>query len=519
MKSNTTEAVKPLYIANFDRVVKVKEDEENEEYDKPNTLPEYIAKLQMLLENLNCDYYKIAGALCVAHNDYKKKKTIRVKRIDNVTELFSFLGSLDVISQFKERNSFFTKAEAFSALRDKAKEKDFEASVPHEPKIRGVYYRQFEVIKSEGLIDRLARLWNPSTEHDIDFIKAAIATPFWGGPPGARPGIFIESDTGDKGDGRGYGKTALAQVTAELAGGMYSGCNISDIKAVRKRILNSSDMGRRIVLFDNIKKFSISSGELEDTLTSKDIGGADALYRGDASVLNYFTYFFTINGLTLSPDMTSRAFIIRIKKANHGLDYDRVVEEICVNKKQQAIFEIINMLKAERQKHSWHCRFRSWHEGVLERLTDSEGAKIIKARQNEANVSTNLSEDFADFLYDHLSTYHAPVRWSAEYLDPASNVIAISALAMANIAEQSQIFGKLGAVNHASKRISDLDIPNLVKHKRNGKRLWLWLPDSSIYEQDESGRCTLNWGGDFAQINEAKPKFSAHGVSLSMSKL
>jgi len=474
---------KPDYIANFEVV----QDEDGKDFTVFDNLPNYVNKLVNILSKNECDFYRVASRLMIARNDFKNKKTIRVKRIDKASELYSFMGTMGIVSQFKQ-NQFFSKEEAFAALRDLAPEMDFESGTPHQPKIDGVYYRQFEMVKSEGLVDRLIRLWNPSTEYDHALMKAAIATPFWGGKPGARPAIFITTDM-KEGGGRGYGKTELVKVAAELAGGMYSGCNISDVKGLRRRILNSQNMSRRVVLFDNIKKFTVSSGELEDVLTSKEIGGPEALHVGDGSVLNYFTYYFTINGGSYSPDLASRAFIIEIKKACHGLDYDKIFNEICIEKRQQVVFEIINMLKEKRTPHPWHCRFRSWHEDVLERFAPPESAHLLKQRQKDKNAEEGQGEELEEWLNDHLEQYSPPITWmKRSKLDTSKHCFFIPKSMMSKILEQSGIY-RPRTTKDATVFLKNLRLPTLFEYRMNNARGWAKVP-SADFNPEMGGHLT-----------------------------
>ena len=83
------------------------------------------------------------------------------------------------------------------------------------------YGKKYEPKSGTPVLDQFISLWNPATDYDRDLIKAALSTPFWGGKAGRRPAIIIEADGED--DGRGVGKTELADSLHTLAGGQHIG--------------------------------------------------------------------------------------------------------------------------------------------------------------------------------------------------------------------------------------------------------------------------------------------------------
>jgi len=132
-------------------------------------------------------------------------------------------------------------------------------------------------------------MWVAATPVDAALIKAAFCTPFWGGPPGRRPGFFIENDGKDR--GQGVGKSTLLHKIAELSGGSIDSKITEEIGALKKRILTAGS--ERVIAFDNIKA-KIASADIEGLITSPWISG-HRMFSGEGKVPNNFTYIFTAN--------------------------------------------------------------------------------------------------------------------------------------------------------------------------------------------------------------------------------
>ncbi|MEO8498240.1 MAG: hypothetical protein ABI614_24505, partial [Planctomycetota bacterium] len=176
--------------------------------------------------------------------------------------------------------------------------------LPHEPPIAGHHYLCSAVEPGDGtalsgLLDR----FSPATPIDRDLLLAAIVTPAWGGPAGARPAFVITSD-----HGRGSGKSTAAKIISHIWGGELSFSAGDDINKMRTRLLSPDALTRRVAVLDNVKSHRFSWADWEGLLTASAIGG-HRMYVGEASRPNTLTWLITLNGASLSTDVAQRSAI------------------------------------------------------------------------------------------------------------------------------------------------------------------------------------------------------------------
>lgn len=176
---------------------------------------------------------------------------------------------------------FVTKQEAVAELDRTTKQYDAIEQHPHEPPIDGIYYRCQTPPPGDGehlrqLLDR----FRPETDIDRDLIQAALMTVLWGGQPGARPAIVITSD-----EGRGVGKTKLAEMCAYLVGGhidVSAGERIADLKS---RLLSPAASIKRVALLDNVKTAAVLGGIRIAHNVTHHLWQTDVYRRRDATEL------------------------------------------------------------------------------------------------------------------------------------------------------------------------------------------------------------------------------------------
>src|SRR5262249_53209740 len=135
-----------------------------------------------------------------------------------------------------------TKDEFLATLQMVATNYDGVETMPHEPRLPGLYYCHPPVQGGDGtaLAELLGR-FSPASPVDRDLLKALFLSAFWGGPPGQRPGWLITSDedgTGAADRGRGTGKTTLAQMVGRLAGGLMKFGHNEDIRDIHVRLFS-----------------------------------------------------------------------------------------------------------------------------------------------------------------------------------------------------------------------------------------------------------------------------------------
>jgi hypothetical protein len=353
--------------------------------------------------------------------------------LDSSTQLFGWVdgfarvywaGGAEMITQ--ER--FFEHVRKFSAERFDAIE-----SVPHWPPMPATYYMHPPVEpKAAGpLLDEFLGFFRPETDVDRELIRAAVLTPFWGGPPGKRPVFRIEGPADDPPElgGRGTGKSTLPVIISRLAGGYVDLEDGEEFPAFKTHLLSNEEGRKRIVRIDNVKTLRLSWAALEAFITSPVISG-HALYRGEGQRPNVITVFITVNGGSLSKDMAQRVIPIRLKRPTYTPRWDDEIEDFLDAHRWGLIAEIIGTLAAERPAFATTTRWAVWEEAVLGRCgLLAECQKAIADRIEAIDADDEEAVDIeALFVKKLLGHRHNPdvqnikipvsdaAEWFSEYL-------------------------------------------------------------------------------------------------------
>lgn len=342
---------------------------------------------------------------------------------DRVAGLFAWLKShFDV--KWKTHGDFVSGAQLFSQLEFLAPKYQAVELLPHEPPIEGVYYSGDVPAPGDGLhLNALLDFFRPATEIDRQLIKAALLTVFWGGPPGMRPVFVVTSD-----DGRGVGKSKVADVLTYIAGGSLdvdAGCDIAELK---HRLLSPEGLAKRTATLDNVKSLRFSWAELEKLVTAREFSGKQ-MYVGEGQRPNYITWFMTLNGVSLGDDMAQRAAIIKVVRGkNSGTWYEELIRFVDEHR-AEIIGDVISALRVERQAIRFG-RWAAWEHDVLARLPQpNEIQALILERQREANCEQDeaelIEEFFAEQLRSHsfdpaADTVHIPSRIAGEWFGKAT---------------------------------------------------------------------------------------------------
>jgi hypothetical protein len=284
-----------------------------------------------------------------------------------------------------------TKGEFYSHLQDRAESFAAVEEVPHEPAFADHFYawKPPEGYKPTGeyLNGLLAYFDNTETSMDYDILRAALLTPFWGGPPGKRPAFVIMAPD------RGYGKTSLTEAISTLAGGHIE-LNLTERAEERlvSRLLTPEALCRRIVRIDNIKG-DFESELVESLVTTSQISG-HRLFKGEATRPNTLTYFLTGNSLELSRDLSERSFIIRLKKPEFRPGWDDDLSGYITEYRKRIIADIIAELSKPLEPLSGDVsdRWLSWIVGVLSRVTTNIQPIIDLTKSRRGSCDQDLSD-------------------------------------------------------------------------------------------------------------------------------
>jgi hypothetical protein len=275
--------------------------------------------------------------------------------------------------------------------------------LPHEPPFPDLFYVPCELTQNcddGGALDKLVQAFNAESEEDRQLLLAALMTPGWGGPAGSRPAFVFTSD-----HGRGVGKTVTAEVFAQVWGGAISISADGDWEKVRSRMLGDESLGKRCMLFDNIKH-RLSGSDIESIITSKVIDGWKPFY-GQASRPNLLTWYMTANTPSLSRDLADRSVVIKIGRQNHGRDFIRWAQEHITNHQAEIVGSLLALLRQpagsqiERKNRD---RWTAWQDGVLSKFPNAdELAALIISRRPTVDSDLDDAEDVAGAVTELIS--------------------------------------------------------------------------------------------------------------------
>jgi len=371
--------------------VEISEDEEGNEIADPLPMREVTARIFDASDNWP---RRVDDALFV---DVPPRG---VTWLDSPAALFGWIQDRHGVIAWRRSGGCVTQAETFAEVARNATAYDEVASLPHEPAIEGVYYSGSTPEPGDGsALAAFLDFFAPATPIDRELLTAVVATPLWGGPPGARPAAMFTATTG-----RGRGKSKLAQFISRIYGGTIDIDPNGDIGTIKTRLLSPGAVDRRIALLDNVKSTRFSWGEMEALITADAISGK-RLYIGEATRPNYLTWLITLNGASLSTDMAQRVVEIRLADPNYSDDWEERVSGFIRDRQQQIIGDLIAFLRQPAKSMRRHSRWAAWESGVLSRVPHPDDCidAILERR-----AETDVEEEEGRLIEEH---FGSKLRW------------------------------------------------------------------------------------------------------------
>jgi primase-polymerase (primpol)-like protein len=331
-------------------------------------------------------------------------------------------------------------------------------SLPHEPPIPNHYYAVEPIPPGDGsTLRRLLARFAPATDIDGDLILSAFLTPMWGGPPGCRPCYVVTSD-----DGRGAGKSTLAEMIGLVYDGVLQFSHMEDIGTIKTRLLSPEALSRRVALIDNIKSNKFSWGELEGAITASTIGG-HRMYVGEATRPNTLTWFLTLNGAALSTDMAQRSIIVKIRKPERSATWFEETQQLIEENQLAILGDIIGFLRRPiTMQLSRFTRWATWERDILQRLPEpSDAQAVIVERQADVDVDGEeaviIEEHFQEQLsrlgYDTKSDrVFLPSQIAARWFGWATNQQNIAVISAGRQINQMATEGRLHRIGISTGR-------------------------------------------------------------------
>lgn len=402
---------------------------------------------------------RVGGAL-FAHEDDQ------ILWFERPAAMFGWMGAVTGESpKFWRQVGCHTKDEVFARLQQSAQNYESVESLPHEPTIESCYYTHGELHPTENMtaLRGFISKFTPATDADFDLLICFFATLFWGGPSGSRPAFILTSDAG-----RGAGKSTLAHLAADLAGGAIELSSNEDAAVIRQRLLSPEGLESRVALLDNIKSLKFSWAELESLITSKVISGK-RLYVGEGKRMNRLTWIMTLNGVSLSTDMAQRSVIIKLDRPQHSGNWEEDTRNYLTEHRQQIVADLIELLRnGTRQSMIRHTRWGRWERDVLSLCGNPDLVHdIIIERQAESDAEHSESELIEQHFRDSIANcgYDAesvclsiPSAVAAEWLNAALG----------------ERHSKIAACRILTQRITEQTLKSISRNRDTGARGYVW---------------------------------------------
>ena len=339
-----------------------------------------------------------------------RKGDVELWPIMDTNDLFALLHDRAIVrwvrgeceTETGDTLSSITKSEFYKWVKDNCEPSyDAVSEYPHVPQRPSTYYLPIELPEptGEALAEFMAAL-NPETESDRKLMLAAMMTPGWGGPPGARPMFVFSSD-----HGQGSGKTETAKAIGRIWGGSATLDYEDNWQNITKRIMSSDDWLSRVYLFDNIKgKFGGSA--IESAVTSEFLTG-HKMFVGTVKRPNDATFMLTFNMPEMSRDLAQRAVIIKLGRPNTG-DFVEWASSFVREHRLQLIADLLDLLRRPAEKEILpknRDRWQAWQRDVLAKVPGCDpnqlAAEIIERRPGadaDAEEASEIVQALSDYL-------------------------------------------------------------------------------------------------------------------------
>ncbi|HUT13280.1 MAG TPA: hypothetical protein VMY42_22525 [Thermoguttaceae bacterium] len=314
--------------------------------------------------------------------------------------LFGWLADRCGAVEWRRSLGCVTKDETYCQLTRSATSYTAVEQLPHEPPIRGHHYACGTPEPGGGAaLRQLLDFFCLETELDRQLLTTAFLSPLWGGPPGSRPAFLLTA----KG-GRGKGKSKMAQAVARLYRGSIDISHREDFGVVKQRLLSPEALSKRILLLDNIKSPKFSWAELEGLLTAAEVSGK-RMYSGEGTRPNRLTMLLTLNGVSLSTDMSQRTVEIRLREPDYGTSWEEELFAFIEAHRPAIIGDLIGLLRGPRLVPQQKFRWATWQREVLA-CVESPAAclDVILARQGEVDAEREEGEILQDYFASQIAS-------------------------------------------------------------------------------------------------------------------
>jgi hypothetical protein len=465
------ETKRPGYLANFTFEEVESDDGDKNKRDRVGLSAPAIARL---LSAQSEDWpRRVGSALFVPDGDHGPLWLTKVH------DLFGWIQSLypendgqNVVHWAERSTGMVSRSEFHAYLQQTATRYEAVESSPHEPPLPGHYYIHPALEGGDGtaLAGLLAR-FTPYSEDDAELIRAFFLTLVWGGEYGKRPAFLITGPDEDPEMGRGTGKTTIVRLASRLVGGTFDVRPNDDWTEVMKRLLsNTACSTQRVILIDNVKSSRFSWADVEAVITAERINGRK-LFVGDGARPNTFLVAITLNGASLSKDLSQRSVIIKLDRPKYAGDWEEQTAEYIAVHRWAILGGLVAHLQRPVKMLPSFSRWGDWERDVLGRLAEPERLQnLICERRGAVDDDDDEADLIREAIVDELR-----VRGHG---DAAICGVRITAAVMTDIVNRA-LNERLTTTSAGTKLKSFAGaIKELRKGIINGRKVWLWCGEN-----------------------------------------
>lgn len=407
-----------------------------------------------------------------------KVKGGKINSIKDKTEFFSALGcEYQGIPDWKNSPKYMSKDEAFLAVLPCLDEYATIETAPHYPLLDEVFYNHAELPDPDyAVLDQLLDFFTPETAEDRSLIIAFYLTAIWGGMAGQSAPFLITSK-----DGRGVGKSALAETAASILGQTAIQASTKNKASdIVTRLLSPDALQKRVVIFDNESGNSrLSNDEIASLFTTHCISGR-ALYKGEGSRPNNMLWVITLNSPSLDSDFAVRCVPVALKRPEYSANWKSDLTDFINGNKEIIQATLIDILKRDDKDIVPAGRWGDWEKNVLAKVPDinlESVQKLISVRQKQFD-----DEQFElELIVDEIKTCITTSRHSLE-----DDHVFISYESMTAIVRKATEvrWTKTNVLKRVRELIDKGDIPDLTdkRHRTHGNG-FRWIGKNNTSEE------------------------------------
>lgn len=473
--------------------------------DKRVKIPRHINEMRDDVFRRFRTFPRLVGGTLFDHD----RETGRIRYIDGAADLIAWITEKSgQVLEWTRLEGAPTQDQFFSSIRANSRYYHLISGVPNWPSRSDVYYTH-DALPSPSpdarYFKEFCNLFCPADEIDAYMLQAFVASPLYYKSKVDRPLWIIDSTSG-----QGSGKTKLVEMVSMLYGGDDPECceplwidynqlnNETTLDRIVKRLLSRSGRKKRIFLLDNVDGY-FRSPALATLITQGSISGMAPYGHGEETRPNDMTYVITSNSATVSRDLVSRAFFIKLKRPEtpDPLWGNKVVEFVRKHR-LEVIADIIGLLEAGAgYEFTPATRFRTWEAEVLAPIMGNLDTydRLFMANSDRQRTADGEVEE-AEIIRDHIMQRIRELGWGPDVVSLWLQSPVLTMWVQEAIPGYGGRYGRSAIVNLRNMVKAGL-IPELTdryeKYPHNGaarRRGMMW--NSNLHDDKEwSGRIKI----------------------------